>query len=252
MLFLYLLLWYIFVGLGVSLGTHRLISHNAFHCNSGLKYILVYAGTPAGPPIQWALNHRIHHRTTDTEDDPHSPYFGGFWHAHCGWYLPTGNTLIAILYAIAGPIRAIIDPFLWKKLPEKLPKDLDIPVLKFMSRRPVNLVLSLTHLTPILILYIMMGNTGFFIGYVMAVILYNLGDSINSVSHLVGHRDDPKTEARNFLPSALLTMGEGNHANHHRTPGNANFRGLDFGYLFLRVVRIFGLVKLENEQVANE
>ena len=241
----FLLFWYVFIGLGVSLGTHRLISHNSFQSNPVLKYILVYAGTPAGPPIQWALNHRIHHKTTDTAEDPHSPYFGGFWHAHCGWYLPTSNTFIAISYALAGPIRTIIDPFIWKKLPENLPKDLDVPLLKFMSRRPVNFFLALTHLLPFYLFYIEFGWLGIGLAYVITVLFYNIGDSINSVSHLVGSRDDPNTEARNFLPSALLTMGEGNHAEHHRVPGNASFGGFDPGYFFLRIMKVFRMVKLK-------
>ena len=245
MLYLFLISWYVFIGLGVSLGTHRLVSHNSFKSNSALKYILVYAGTPAGPPIQWALNHRIHHKTTDTEDDPHSPYFGGFWHAHCGWYLPTGNTLVAIMYALAGPIRTVIDPFIWKAFPEKLPRDLDLPLLKFMSRRPVNFLLALSHLLPFYLFYVELGWMGLVLGYMIAVLFYNIGDSINSVSHLVGSPDDPNTQARNWFPSALLTMGEGNHAEHHRSPGNANFGGFDPGYLFLRVMKILRLVTLK-------
>jgi stearoyl-CoA desaturase (delta-9 desaturase) len=243
-----LIVWYVFIALGVSLGTHRLISHNSFQSNSVLKYLLVYAGTPAGPPIQWALNHRIHHKTTDTADDPHSPYFGGFWHAHCGWYLPTSSTIVAILYAIAGPIRTIIDPFIWKTFPEKLPKDLDDPLLKFMSRRPVNFILALSHLLPFYFLYVELGWFGIALAWLIAVLFYNLGDSINSVSHLVGSRDDPNTEARNFLPSAMLTMGEGNHAEHHQTPGNANFGGFDIGYLFLRIMKLIRMVKLKPHQ----
>jgi len=243
-----LIVWYVFIGLGVSLGTHRLIAHNSFQSNSVLKYLLVYAGTPAGPPIQWALNHRIHHKTTDTADDPHSPYFGGFWHAHCGWYLPTSSTIVAILYAIAGPIRTIIDPFIWKSFPEQLPTDLDAPLLKFMSRRPVNVILALSHLLPFYFFYVELGWFGIALGWLIAVLFYNLGDSINSVSHLVGSRDDPNTEARNFLPSAMLTMGEGNHAEHHQTPGNANFGGFDIGYLFLRIMKLIRMVKLKPHQ----
>ena len=245
MIYGFLIAWYVFIGLGVSLGIHRLVSHNSFQSNSVLKYVLVYAGTPAGPPIQWALNHRTHHKTTDTADDPHSPYFGGFWHSHWRWYLPTSSTMVAILYAIAGPIRTIIDPFIWKSLPEELPKDLDIPLLKFMSRRPVNFVLALSHLLPFYLFYTALGWFGIVLGSLITVLFYNIGDSINSVSHLVGSRDDPNTEARNFLPSALLTMGEGNHAEHHRTPGDANFGGFDPGYFFLRIMNVIRMVKLK-------
>jgi fatty-acid desaturase len=109
----------------------------------------------------------------------------------------------------------------------------------------VNFVLALSHLLPFYLFYTALGWFGIVLGSLITVLFYNIGDSINSVSHLVGSRDDPNTEARNFLPSALLTMGEGNHAEHHRIPGNANFGGFDPGYFFLRIMNVIRMVKLK-------
>jgi len=42
-----------------------------------------------GSPIPWAVIHRLHHKFTDTEDDPHSPTFYGWFLAHFhGWPTP--------------------------------------------------------------------------------------------------------------------------------------------------------------------
>lgn len=61
------------------MGYHRLFSHNAFECPKWLQYIMLFfAGIPFyGPAIVWVANHREHHRYSDTEKDPHSPYYRG-------------------------------------------------------------------------------------------------------------------------------------------------------------------------------
>jgi stearoyl-CoA desaturase (delta-9 desaturase) len=35
--------------------------------------------------LWWAANHRIHHKKSDTLEDPHSAKLFGFWYAHVGW-----------------------------------------------------------------------------------------------------------------------------------------------------------------------
>ena len=38
-------------------------------------------------PLWWASHHRIHHQTSDTKGDIHSPRQHGFWWAHIGWVM---------------------------------------------------------------------------------------------------------------------------------------------------------------------
>ena len=84
-------------GLGVERGFHRLITHRTFKCKQAIRYLFAALGSMAGqgPVIGWTSIHRLHHRFTDREGDPHSPLAGsdtgllatlrGLWHAHLGW-----------------------------------------------------------------------------------------------------------------------------------------------------------------------
>src|SRR5437773_1054920 len=103
---LYCLLYYFLAGLTINLGYHRCLAHRSLRLPRFLESVLITFGLPAGTPIQWAGNHRYHHRYADQENDPHSPRYGGFWHAHVGWYIGTANPWICIPYAFAGPLRA--------------------------------------------------------------------------------------------------------------------------------------------------
>src|SRR3954447_16090673 len=87
---------YVMTGLGVTVGFHRLLTHNAFGTRRGMRYALAIAGSMAaqGPVLHWVADHRKHHAHTDEDGDPHSPHLAGrgligalkgLWHAHVGW-----------------------------------------------------------------------------------------------------------------------------------------------------------------------
>ena len=90
---------YVLVGLGVTVGFHRLLTHRAFATYKPVAYGFAVAGSMAvqGPVIGWVADHRKHHAHTDEEGDPHSPHVGhgdglagsikGLWWAHLGWLL---------------------------------------------------------------------------------------------------------------------------------------------------------------------
>lgn len=46
--------------------------------------MLMYSVADQGPICGWALTHALHHRASDTDNDPHNRS-AGFWHAHFGW-----------------------------------------------------------------------------------------------------------------------------------------------------------------------
>src|ERR1019366_4753932 len=69
-------LYYITIGLGISMGYHRLHTHRSYKVPLWLE----------GGPIFWVATHRLHHRLSDLPGDPHSPRDGAFW-SHTGWIL---------------------------------------------------------------------------------------------------------------------------------------------------------------------
>ena len=90
-------------GLGVTVGYHRYFTHSSFKAKPGLRYAMALAGALAleGPVITWVADHRRHHKYSDKEGDPHSPWrYGddakslarGMWWAHMGWLFDPAQT----------------------------------------------------------------------------------------------------------------------------------------------------------------
>jgi stearoyl-CoA desaturase (delta-9 desaturase) len=66
--------------LGISMMLHRYYSHKSFKLNSFVKWVFTAFAVLAGrgSPLGWVYIHRIHHATSDTEKDPHSPHYDTF------------------------------------------------------------------------------------------------------------------------------------------------------------------------------
>ncbi len=88
--------FYYITGLGVSVGLHRYFTHGSFKAVRGFKIALAIAGSLAieKPVVTWVADHRRHHKYSDKDGDPHSPWrFGNDWkalakglaYAHVGW-----------------------------------------------------------------------------------------------------------------------------------------------------------------------
>jgi stearoyl-CoA desaturase (delta-9 desaturase) len=73
---------------GVTIGAHRLYTHRAFRANTILKVILLTWQTMAvqNSMYEWVRDHRVHHKYTDTNADPHNIQ-RGFFFAHMGWLM---------------------------------------------------------------------------------------------------------------------------------------------------------------------
>ena len=79
-------LWWLTGGIGVCLGFHRLLTHRSFETWKPLEYVITTLGALSvqGSPIYWVGTHRMHHRDSDTDADPHSPKHGFDW-SHVLW-----------------------------------------------------------------------------------------------------------------------------------------------------------------------
>ena len=85
------------------MGFHRYFTHGSFKAATGLRIALAIAGSLAieGPVLTWVADHRRHHKYSDREGDPHSPWrFGTDWRAlakglafaHIGWLFDGNHT----------------------------------------------------------------------------------------------------------------------------------------------------------------
>ncbi|MBM4291551.1 MAG: fatty acid desaturase, partial [Deltaproteobacteria bacterium] len=214
---------------GASLGYHRYLAHRSFEARRWFIALCVLIGLPAGTPAQWAGNHRVHHKHVDTPQDPHSPHHGGLWWAHCGWYLGTRAWPLCALYALAGPLRALFDAF-WRPWTNQAhvrhaPDVLRDPLLGALSRPWVYTPLALLHWAGTGALSAWLVGEGWLWGWWLAsVLVYNAGDAVDSAGHVWGENPYAglsSSRAVNGRWLALLTFGDGWHANHHLFPGQA-------------------------------
>ena len=75
-------IWYQLIAIfGLSIGLHRRFAHNQFQTSKTFEVISLFLSMLAfsRSPVGWIGAHRIHHKFSDTEKDPHSPTHKGFW-----------------------------------------------------------------------------------------------------------------------------------------------------------------------------
>jgi stearoyl-CoA desaturase (delta-9 desaturase) len=189
----FLVLYWAVCGLGISMGYHRLLTHRGFDTSPFVRYSLAVLGTMnfQGGPIHWVGIHRIHHRDSDTDDDPHSPRHGFLW-AHILWCLakdPLGRDLSSA----AGDLKK--EPgMVW------LEKWFWVPQAVLGG-----------------ILFLLGGWSWFVWGIaVRTVFTYHTTWLVNSASHIWGYKNfQTGDDSRNNWWVALISFGEGWHNNHH-------------------------------------
>ena len=219
------------IGLSISVGYHRLLTHGAFEAHPAVKATLLAFGSMAvqGGAADWAATHKRHHAHADEEGDPHSP-LEGFWHAHLGW-------LFRDRFVRSGPIY------------EELRGD---PIVRWIDDR-FALMATIGLLIPGLIAFAVKGTLmGAWLGvvwggFVRVFVGHHITWSVNSLSHMFGRRPhDTEDEARNNPIVALLGFGEGWHNNHHAYPTSAEIGHawwqLDPGRALIRILEKMGLV----------
>jgi fatty-acid desaturase len=197
-----LVLWFVTIFAGISIGYHRLLTHRGFKVARPLKWFLAICGTLAleGGPIYWVVNHRVHHQLTDKLGDPHTPGEGGWW-AHAGWVLHgTG---------LSGQPQLIA-----KFAPDLLADPVLVRINKY-------------HWFPLTVLAVILFAVGGWSWLLWGIFLrVTLGLHavwlVNSANHMWGSRRfATKDNSRNLWWVAALTGGEGWHNNHHAHPVSA-------------------------------
>jgi stearoyl-CoA desaturase (delta-9 desaturase) len=75
-------------GLGITGGVHRLWAHRSYEAHWSVRFFLMLANSIAnqGSIFHWARDHRVHHKHSETDADPHNAT-RGFFYAHIGWLL---------------------------------------------------------------------------------------------------------------------------------------------------------------------
>jgi stearoyl-CoA desaturase (delta-9 desaturase) len=210
---------------GVTLAFHRHFAHRAFEPSRPVRFLFALLGTAAMQkgPLWWAGNHVYHHRFADREGDPHSPKRLGFYQAHIGWFLD--DVRHDRVHADNPVMRAFahLSEIRW----------LD----RFYGLPPLGLAAACLGLggLPALVWGFCLSTT----------LLAHATFSINTINHLYGPRRFRTSDDSRHDPwTALLTLGEGWHNNHHRYPRAARngfyWWELDLTFAILRVLQALG------------
>jgi fatty-acid desaturase len=209
-IFIYSFLWWqILSSCIISAGYHRYFTHKSFNAPVWYEYLVLLLGplSGAGPILGWAGVHRMHHAYSDTERDPHSPKYKGFW------------TVLTSSFRVSTIQRKFIKDLLRNKR------------VMFFYR----------HHLKIRIVTIVLGAfifplEWFFILFITPFVYGNIGYGlINALCHKDG-------VVRNSVIANLFTGGEGWHVNHHEKSNDwkigKKWYQWDPGSWFISIIKI--------------
>lgn len=191
------LFFYMFVVVvGQNIGLHRYLSHKGFETHPVISYFLCFMAVIAttGSPIAWVAMHRVHHKHTDTPNDPHSPV-----------NLPALEVLFNWNVLGRMKIDAVASrDMLRSKLQQFLHKNYSWIILSYC------IVLFLIN--PLLVV---------FVYAIPATGCFYSGNVVNLFTHRYGYRShDTSDKSTNNFWVSLFSVGEGWHNNHHHRPHN--------------------------------
>ncbi|MFL6057172.1 MAG: acyl-CoA desaturase [Actinoallomurus sp.] len=206
-------LMYTVSGMGVTVGYHRLFTHGSFKAKRPLRIALALAGSLSieMSPIDWVATHRRHHKYSDKEGDPHSPWrFGSDWKAlskglmwaHMGWLFDAGRT---------SPAKFCPD----------LVADKDIRrISRFFPGMVAFSLLFPALLGGLLTMSWWGALTAFFWGSLVRIsLLHHVTWCINSICHAMGEEVfESRDKSRNVWWLAIPSFGESWHNLHHADP----------------------------------
>jgi stearoyl-CoA desaturase (Delta-9 desaturase) len=193
--------------MSITLGYHRLFSHISFKAKWPVRLFTLVFGACAfeNACLDWASDHRRHHKHVDHEGDPYDISKGFMW-AHIGWLMFKLNP--------EPPMDNVND----------LRKD-KLVMWQYRYVHWIGLVVGLVIPTLLGALYnnwmgesVMVGALGGFLiaGVARIVVAQHCTFFINSLCHTVGRQPYSSSHsARDSAIMAFLTFGEGYHNYHH-------------------------------------
>ncbi|XP_069362745.1 acyl-CoA Delta(11) desaturase-like [Maniola hyperantus] len=200
------LLLHIMAVVGVTAGMHRLWSHRSYKAKMPLEIILIVWSSLVflKTAIDFARDHRLHHRYSDTDADPHNAT-RGFFYSHIGWLMVKKHPEVMR----RGKLINVSDLY-------------DNPVLIFQKKYVIPVIVTLCFVLPTIIPMYFFGetlNTAWHLTIFCFTLRLNTVFFINSVGHLWGNKpyDNQINPVQNYT-MVIMTLGEGFHNFHHTFP----------------------------------
>jgi stearoyl-CoA desaturase (delta-9 desaturase) len=227
-LFIALFLWWLSASVGIGMCYHRLLTHRGYKVPKWLEYTLTVFATLAleGGPIFWVATHRIHHRFSDHEGDPHSPIDGTWW-AHMGWIL-VGKSMHHDTSTLS------------RYVPDLAKDKFYVWITKY-------------HFVPMIVVGLFLLAVGGWPVVLWAIFLRTVVGLqttwlVNSATHSWGtRRYKTRDLSTNSFWVAILTWGEGWHNNHHAHPTSARhglaWYEIDLNWYGIWLMKKLGIAK---------
>jgi stearoyl-CoA desaturase (delta-9 desaturase) len=199
------LVW--FTVTSITVGVHRLWSHRSFKATLPLRLFLAIANCCAyqNSIYEWSRDHRVHHKYSETNADPHNAK-RGFFFSHVGWLLS-------------------------KKHPDVKAKGkgidcsdlLNDPVVRIQNQIYYPAMVFCCFVAPMAIPHYFWGESLWVALNVCVMLRYvyvlNCTWLVNSAAHMFGNKPyDKNINPAENRAVALLAMGEGWHNYHHTFP----------------------------------
>ncbi|XP_051523887.1 acyl-CoA desaturase-like [Myxocyprinus asiaticus] len=207
----------VFSALGVTAGAHRLWSHRSYKASLPLRIFLAIGNTMAfqNDIFEWARDHRVHHKYSETDADPHNAV-RGFFFSHIGWLLVRKH------------------PDVIEKGRKLELNDLRADKVVMFQRRYYKLLVPFVcFFVPMFVPWYMWGESLWVAYFVPAVLRYtwvlNATWLVNSAAHMWGNRPyDSNINPRENKFVTFSAIGEGYHNYHHTFP--YDYASSEFGW----------------------
>lgn len=232
-------LWGIFVAslaaMGITAGAHRLWAHRSYKAKWPLRLVLMLCQSIAfqNHIYEWVRDHRVHHKFTDSDADPHNAQ-RGFFFSHIGWLLLRKH------------------PDVMKKGATIDMSDLEQdPIVVWQRRLYIVLMPLCCFIIPMWVPYYFWNETmlnSWYSTLLRYTLSLNLTWLVNSAAHIWGMKPyDSTIGPTENVSVAICAFGEGWHNYHHVFPWDykaaelGNYK-LNFTTAFIDFCARLGLV----------
>ncbi|KAF0698672.1 Aste57867_10713 [Aphanomyces stellatus] len=193
--------------LGITGGAHRLWSHKSYKAAAPVKAFLMLCSSMAnqGTIYHWARDHRVHHKWSETDADPHNAKRGLFF-SHVGWLLVKKDPKVIEAGKMINMDDLKADPF-----------------VMFQQRLNPWINLVVCFALP-MVVAVVCWNDSWIIGVLLPgvfryVAVLHATWLVNSVAHFYGATPyDPAISPTENTIVAFFAIGEGWHNWHHVFP----------------------------------
>ena len=216
--------------------SHKMFTMSTFWEKTFYFFTFFTQGSSFLNPRAYAIMHRMHHTYSDTEKDPHSPYF-----AKDVWQMMVKTKRI---------YHDFVDH---KTEPEDAFKG-NYPIWPLMDKISDSWITRILFGTSYVAFYYFFATEWWM--YALLPIHFLIGPVqgaiVNWCGHKYGYQNYKNNDhSKNTFPVEILLLGELFQNNHHKSPNNPNFARkwfeFDPTYPVMKLLNLIGIIKMRKE-----